>query len=384
MHRRTFLKSASLGSMAVVTGGLGADTPGKPLPGLPDPAEGLKGSKAWSLAVIPDTQNYTKFARNQASFHVMTEWLRDHAEAWNIQAVLHEGDFVEQNDIAEGGGSGWGDQNSTSQWACAQRAMSKLYGVVPTILATGNHDYGPRNSENRQTRFNTHFGLTDNPLTCDGKGGGVWRESGTNAFGAKTLENAAYELKAPDGRQLLILSLEWGPRREAVEWAKSVLKQDRYQDHLGILLTHAFLLPDNQRDSDDNRGGNPHHYPTGEDGNTHDGEDLWHKLVQSSRQIQMVLNGHEMGRHTGYRVDTAKEGQDVHQMLFNAQGLGGYREDTNGGDGWIRLLTFEPDGTTLTVRTFSPVKLKQSQDPWFRDADWCFQIQLKGAPHSHP
>lgn len=378
MQRRSFLKSVGLGSMAIATGRLDADSAPKSLPEFPDPAKGLKGSMAWSLAIIPDTQNYSKFARNQPSFHVMTEWLRDHAKVWNILAVLHEGDFVEQNDIAEGGGLGWGDQNSTSQWECAQKAMSKLYGVVPTILATGNHDYGPRNAENRQTRFNTHFNLTDNPLTCDGIGGGAWRESGTNSFGAKTLENAAYEIQAPDGRQLLILSLEWGPRKEAVEWAESVLKQKRYQHHLGILLTHAFLLPDNQRDFDHKRPGNPHHYPTATNGNTHDGEDLWKSLVQPSRQIQLVLNGHEMGDHTGYRMDVGAGGQNVHQMLFNAQDLGKLRENTNGGDGWIRLLTFEPDGTTLTVRTFSPVKLNRGEDPWFRDPEWCFKIQLKG------
>jgi hypothetical protein len=102
------------------------------------------------------------------------------------------------------------------------------------------------------------------------------------------------------------------------------------------------------------------HHPTGKDGNSHDGEELWSALVESSRQIQLVLNGHEMGRHVGYRKDPGASNQIIHQMLFNAQGLGGgSREKGNGGDGWLRLLTFEPDGSTLTVRTFSPLKLKQ-------------------------
>ncbi len=385
MHRRSFLKTTGMGSLGLTSGLLHAEDyegellPVPELPSFPDPATGPKDRKSWSLAIIPDTQNYTKIGENQANFHIITEWLRDHTKVWNLQAVLHEGDLVEQNDIAEGGGKGGGDQHSESQWDCAQKAMSKLYGVVPTILATGNHDYGPRNAENRETRFNNHFGLTDNPLTCDGKGGGIWRESGVNAFGSKTLENAAYEIQAPDGRNLLVLSLEWGPRREAVAWAKTLLEKKRYQNHLGILLTHNFLMPNNQRDFDDERNANPHHYPTGADGNTHDGEDLWQKLVKPSRQIQLVLNGHEMGRHVGYRMDPGAGGQDVHQMLFNAQGLGkGWKKQGNGGDGWIRLLTFEPDGTTLTVRTFSPLKLKQGQDPWLRKPGCCFSLQLKG------
>jgi hypothetical protein len=378
MHRRTFLQSA--GAAAIGLGSIKqARAVASSLPVFPDPKTGLKGSQAWSLAVIPDTQNYSKYGKNQANFHLMTEWLRDHAEAWKVQAVLQEGDLVEQNDIAEGGGRGYGDQNARSQWDCARSAMAKLDGVVPTIYATGNHDYGFRNSENRRTQFNSYFGLTDNPLTCDGRGGGVWRESGTNSFGAETLENAAYEITAPDGRRLLILSLEWAPRREAVAWGNSVLQQDRYRDHLGILLTHSFLTPKNVRDGRDDRPANPHTYPTGEDGNTHDGEELWKALVQPSRQIQLVLNGHEMGRHVGYRKDPGAADQIVHQMLFNAQGLGGgSREEGNGGDGWLRLLTFEPDGSTLTVRTFSPLKLKQGIDPWFRNPNWCFQVKLQG------
>ena len=153
----------------------------------------------------------------------MTQWLADHAEAWNIQAVLHEGDLVEQNDIATGGGRGYGDQAADSQWASARTAMARLDGVVPTIYATGNHDYGTRNAENRRTQFNAYFGLTDNSLTCDGRGGGIWIESAPNSFGARTLENAAYAFTAPDGRKMLIVALEWGPRREVVAWAKGLL-----------------------------------------------------------------------------------------------------------------------------------------------------------------
>ena len=226
-------------------------------------------------------------------------------------------------------------------------------------------------------RFNTYFGLTDNPLVCDGRGGGIWRESGTNAFGAKTLENAAYEILAPDGRKLLVLSLEFGPRRESVAWGNGILARADYRDHLGILLTHSFLLPDNQRDSDDARPGNPHYYPTGRSGNTHDGEDLWKALVQPSHQIRMVLNGHSMGRHVGYRKDPGAGGQTIHQMLFNAQGLGGgSKEGGNGGDGWIRFLTFDPDGSTVWVRTFSPLRLQQGKDPWYRSPDWSFAVSL--------
>jgi hypothetical protein len=380
MKRREFIHTLS-GAVGVTLGAgslLGAE---RPVPDFPDPDEGIKRRGGWSLAVIPDTQNYAKYGKNQIHFEWMTDWIREHLDAWQIQAVLHEGDLVEQNDIDEGGGRGYGDQNATSQWTSAQHALAKLYGEVPTILATGNHDYGLRNAENRRTQFNNYFGLTDNKLVNDGRGGGIWRGGCANSFGAETLENAAYEIAAPDGRKLLLLSLEFGPRRESVAWAKTVLDDPAYRDHTGLLLTHVFLrdngMRDGEKDGDRERGGNPHSYPLGQSHNTHDGEDLWNGLVKPSKQLQMVLNGHVMGRHAAYRHNAGVHGQEVHQMVFNAQFLGGgSKKEGNGGNGWIRLLTFEPDGRTVSARTFSPLLLKQGKPAWKTGPGWHFQFQL--------
>ena len=41
-------------------------------------------------------------------------------------------------------------------------------------------------------------------------------------------------------------------------------------------------------------------------------------------------------------------------MMFNVQTLGGGWEG-NGGDGWLRILEFLPDGKTVKVRTYSPL-----------------------------
>ena len=82
-----------------------------PAPTLGDHAKGCQ--EGWTIAVLPDTQNYAKFGKNQQHFERMTDWLLEHLDAWKIKLVMHEGDFVEQNDIAVGGGQGWGDKNST-------------------------------------------------------------------------------------------------------------------------------------------------------------------------------------------------------------------------------------------------------------------------------
>ena len=55
-----------------------------------------------------------------------------------------------------------------------------------------------------------------------------------------------------------------------------------------------------------------------------------------------------------YRVDKNQAGKNVHQMMFNVQTIGG-GWNGNGGDGWLRILEFMPDGKTIKVRTYSPL-----------------------------
>ena len=55
-----------------------------------------------------------------------------------------------------------------------------------------------------------------------------------------------------------------------------------------------------------------------------------------------------------YLEDKAADGRIVPQMMFNSQQADGSWSG-NGGDGWIRILEFRPDGKTIGVRTFSPL-----------------------------
>ena len=99
--------------------------------------------------------------------------------------------------------------------------------------------------------------------------------------------------------------------------------------------------------------------------------------MKDSPQLKMVLNGHVTGKHVGYRKDKATAGQQVHQMLFNAQGRGGgSREKGNGGDGWIRILTFAPDGKHVDVRTFSPLREQQGKPKWDEGEGHHFRVKL--------
>jgi hypothetical protein len=302
---------------------------------------------AWSMVVIPDTQNYVKDSANKAILTQMTTWIRDHREEYKIQLALQEGDIVNNNDIDPPTS---GNQTGTQQWQNAHDSFAVLNGYVPYVMATGNHDHGTTSAENRNTQFNDFFKAADNPLV-DPAQGGILR--GTMQPGR--LENAYYEIAAPDGRQLLVFSLEWGPRQQAVNWANQIAALPQYADHTAVLLTHAYMDNDETRldwarnqdmDPNNNQGGNPFSYPTA--GDTNDGEDLWQELVKRHESFEMVFSGHIGGDGVGYLESTGDHGNTVYQMLLDTQ------FEANGGNGWIRILEFLNDGTSVRLRTFSP------------------------------
>ena len=75
---------------------------------------------------------------------------------------------------------------------------------------------------------------------------------------------------------------------------------------------------------------------------------MWNELVKVNGNFEMTFNGHLGGDGTGYRVDANNAGVDVHQMFLNTQ------FETNGGNGWLRVVEFMKDGQTVKVRTYSP------------------------------
>lgn len=288
---------------------------------------------AWSMVVMPDTQNYSKNTRDLPIFSQITNWIKDNKEEYGIQVVVQEGDIVNQNSQVEPTS---GNQSADQQWSNAKAAMSILNGQVPYIMAAGNHDLGTTSAQNRNTQFNEYFKASDNPLVDPAQGGIL---AGYQVPGE--LHNAYFEVHAPDGRDLLIFSLEFWPRQATVAWANQIAALPKYEDYTAVLLTHSYLNPSNTR-----ADGTPDGYPVGTDGN--DGEELWNELIKLNPNFEMTLNGHVGGDGVGYLKSTGVEGNQVHQMVFNSQ------FETNGGNGWIRILEFLNDGTTVHVRTYSP------------------------------
>jgi len=66
-------------------------------------------------------------------------------------------------------------------------------------------------------------------------------------------------------------------------------------------------------------------------------------------------------------------------MFDPSQTQGGGHRSGNGGDGWLRILEFSPDGKTVKVKTFSPLfAISPTSQPnaWKKDARNEFTMKL--------
>ena len=284
---------------------------------------------AFTIVVLPDTQGYAEDFPEL--FTAQTEWIAENAEARNIVFVLHLGDIT--------------DNNNEAQWEVARDAMAKLDGVAPYALCLGNHDIGPSGwTFTRKTLFNNYFPLEkyqDRPTF-----GGVFDAE------PDRLDNS-YHLFSADGRDFIVLALEFAPRDAVVDWANRVLGE--HPDRWGILITHAYLYSDGTRYDWDAKGKkqmwSPHAYKVAKKpGQGNDGEELWRKLVSKHPKMLFVINGHVLNDGLGRLTSDNDAGNPVHQMLVN------FQMKPKLGGGYLRLLEFLPDGTTVQVKDYSPVK----------------------------
>jgi hypothetical protein len=315
----------------------------------------LENKDSWSIIMVPDVQNYVKWGRNQPILDLMMAWIEENIDTLNIKMVMCVGDLVQNNEKINNDYDG--NQSTQRQWEAASQAFSKLDGKVPYIAATGNHDYSIDRNGHRTSRYSEFFTIDKNHLNQK-----TLVQNTRSEDGKPTLENAAYEIKGLNGKNYLFITVEFGPRDTVITWARKVAALEQYKTHRIILMTHSYLSNNDTHISGDVRWlfWEPYNIDNMIQKSPHvklpyanNGKQIWEKLVQPSSNIEMVLCGHISGE--GYRVDKNIAGKSVHQILFDAQSMGGGSRAGNGGDGWLRILEFFPDGKTVKVKTFSPL-----------------------------
>ncbi len=284
------------------------------------------GQSDFTIVALPDTQYYSE--NYPQTFTAQTQWIVNNASTLNIQAVLGLGDIVQT-------------AANTWEWQNADASVKLLDNAkIPYFLAIGNHDYSDSGNSSGRTSETTNFNLFFGPSRYQNYSwykGQYPTGSNENFYGILTI----------NGKPFLFLVLEFYPRDVALAWAQSAIAANPAAEV--IVVTHSYLYIDGTRVSlcDDF---DAQAYNVGTD---NDGESLWKKFLSQASQISLVLNGHfaytdSTGEGVSRRSDLGANGNIVNQMLSD------YQEMTNGGNGYLRILTFHPSLNTIDVKTYSP------------------------------
>ncbi len=274
----------------------------------------------WSTVVaLPDTQSYA--AQQLQGVYDQTQWIADHADSKNIALVSQLGDLVMDGALYE------------SQWVWVDGAMDTLDGTsIPYSAVPGNHDFDVRDSHTTINRFlGLDAGGNVDPALAD-KSFGPSRYAGESWFvGASADAHNYAQLFTADGQEYLHIGLEWLPRAGAVAWAQQQI--DAHPELPVILSTHHYL--------DEVLG--DHAAASGLD--AYSGEQLFQALVYPNPQVFMVLSAHRTEYH---QVSLDAAGFEVLEMMAC------YSTRPNGGNGWMQLVTLDPDLNRVDVQTYSP------------------------------
>jgi len=248
-------------------------------------------TRSFTIAVLPDTQNYS--AERTAYFSRQVRWVLGKARARNIVFVSHVGDVVD-------------DSHDRGQWRYASAALAPLLrqSELPFSIVRGNHDHP------------VHF-LSYIPLA-------TMREKPWFVAASPSGLSRAQTFRV-QGARFLHIGLECDPSATELAWADRLLRKPALEGLPVIVSTHDYLTLAVR---------------------TAAGERIWKRFVRTHPMVFMVLCGHNYLEYAIISANGAR--QPVYQLLAN------YQHRRNGGNGLLRLVTVDPVRGRIDVRTFSP------------------------------
>ena len=264
-------------------------------------------SSPFTVIALPDTQHYTDSPGREVIFNSQTTWAVNSQSVRNIVFLTHLGD------LTENGGEDFDD----NEWIIVDTAMSILERTadpsddLPFGVTPGNHD-----TIGGTMKFEEWFGVA--------------RFSGRSYYGGHYGSDNlnSYGLFSASGLDFILIHIDSSdstPSAGALEWADGLLKADI--NRRGIVVTHRPL----------GSTGNPASFSAA-------GQAIYDAL-KDNPNFFLMLGGHLNGE--GQRQDTF-DGHTVYTLLSDYQGR------SNGGDGWLRIMEFQPANNQIQVYTYTP------------------------------
>ncbi|WP_185959472.1 S-layer homology domain-containing protein [Planococcus salinarum] len=266
------------------------------------PTPGASDEK-FTLAWFTDTQFY---AQDQPEvWDSMTDYMIDEYNNGNIEYVINTGDLVNLS-------------TELDQWAVVDENLTRMDEAgIPYGVLAGNRDIIIQETGIRDfTNYYTYAG--------------AHRFEGKSWYGGNMDNNRNhFDLMSFGGHEFIIVYLSHGTADDddTVQWANDVLKE--HSEKNAILALHEYVDPGN--------------YGSGV------GEIIFDRIVVPSENVKMVLSGHFTGavENRKYIEDSDGSTRTVVELLANYQG----RKDA---EGYMRLMTFDPETNILDFDTYSP------------------------------
>lgn len=323
-----------------------------------------QAEEPWTLIAVPDIQHYVDDPANVDDLMTQMRWIADNIANHRVAFVTQLGDIVQH-----------GDQ--LVEWDRAETGIDVIHGLVPYSVSIGDHDY--RLQEDRGSGGDEYV-----------RRFGAARYQGQPWYGgASPDQKSHFQLFSAGGRQFLHLNLEWeapGAANDpgsALGWAKQVL--DAHPQTPTIVSTHSYVW-DKAGEKGRTNGVEE------ERGDGSSGEMIWSELIRNSPQVFMVLNGNFHRNISQYdpsdpTADPAGPSFDgeYHQISTNLRGLpvyemlSCYQDYPNGGDGWIRLIQFQPGAGQGGLDRISVQTYSTTHDAYQTDSVSQFHFDLRFA-----
>ena len=360
-------------------------------------ARAAAGDTSFTIAVIPDTQNYVDYTNQKAAgfafdaselFLQQMQFVADNLESvgGDIAFVTAVGDVWQHQTLAmDPAHEALGFKRAPNpildsmfaptdkvpgfEMPIAKRGYELIAGKTPFSVVPGNHDYDAMWTDSNHPPKTVvmsaadvgvlHAGGLTNFKTVFSDKSDFFR--GKEWYVASHDDGAdSAQVFTAGGYRFLHIGLQFNAPDASLAWAASVIRQ-----HPGlptILSTHDFL------DNDGRRLANPVIDQARIHAEDNSAEEVWQKLISQYDQIFLVLSGHHHGQSR--RTDPNKFGHQVHQVLSDYQDRHQTAKDAGArlqlgkgiGDGWMRLMTFEMGSEIprISVRTYSTHYKKES------------------------
>jgi hypothetical protein len=296
-------------------------------------------AEPFSIVALPDTQNYSE--SYPGTFTAQTQWIKDNLGTYNVQYVVHLGDIVQHGPDA-------------NEWARAKASMSILDGHVPYGTCMGNHD---NHYDSGDFQYPPHYYVPEWEHTEDPNGEHYLANFGPSFYAGKDWYGGAsdsglsnYQLINAGGKEWLFLNLSIDTPASEVSWAHDVLTTHR--DKPAMISTHRYMY--DYRLFAGRYGEQLGGMWAGFDGAEEDydpngitSQQLYEDLISEHPNVYMVQCGHH---HSEWRREDGNNsaGLGIVEILTD------YQDSLNGGNGWLRIYTYDTDANTIDVRTYSP------------------------------